>query len=241
MHRPPPVRADSSNAFANNTMRVRLPAIIDETLALNSSDYDASIQARLRKLRGKIACGAPLPLLPKSEPDHDEWLDALDKQRQIVQSQPGWHNAEWFFAETYAYRLILEAARWQETGRDPFHPKKLEELRGDALWRLVERALQPADSLANALSHTLALDLWANRIDLSYAASMQHGTETNAEDLLVDDREAVIVQVMSEPVGRLAQPGYGKRAIRPRPRVASQWQARADSVQSALAFTCSSA
>ncbi len=200
MRRPAPIRTDSSNAFANNTMRVRLPAIIDETLALNS-DYDASIQARLRKLRDEIACGAPLPLLPKSEPDHDEWLGALDKQRQIVQGKPGWHNAEWFFAETYAYRWILEAVRWQETGRDPFHPKKLEELHGDALWRLVERALQPADSLADALSRGLALDLWANRIDLSYAASMQHGTETKAEDLLVDDREAVIAQVMSEPAG----------------------------------------
>lgn len=200
MRRPAPIRTDSSNAFASNTMRVRLPAIIDETLTLNS-DYDASIQARLRKLRDEIACGAPLPLLPKSEPDHDEWLGALDKQRQIVQSQPGWHNAEWFFAETYAYRWILEAARWQETSRDPFHPKKLEELHGDALWRLVERATQPADTLANALRRGLALDLWANRIDLSYAASMQHGTETNAEDLLVDDREAVIAQVMSEPAG----------------------------------------
>ncbi|MCY4464723.1 MAG: ARMT1-like domain-containing protein [Chloroflexi bacterium] len=200
MRRPAPIRTDSSNAFANNTMRVRLPAIIDETLALNS-DYDTSIQARLKKLRDEIASGAPIPPLPESEPDHAEWLGAIDKQRQIVQSQPGWHNAEWFFAETYAYRWILEAARWQETGRDPFSPKKLAELHGKDLWRLVEGAMQPADTLADALSRTLALDLWANRIDLSYAASMQHGTVTSAEDLLVDDRGTVIAHVMGEPDG----------------------------------------
>lgn len=202
MRHPSPIRTDSSNAFANNTMRVRLPAIIDETLALNG-DYDASIRARLQKLRDEIACGAPIPPLPKNEPDHDEWLRAIDKQREIVQSRPGWHNAEWFFAETYAYRWILEAARWQETGRDPFAPKKLTELHGNALWQLVERAMQPADSLADALSRTLALDLWANRIDLSYAASMQHGTETSAEDLLVNDREAVIAHVLGEPDGTI--------------------------------------
>lgn len=200
MRRPPPIRTDSSNGFANNTMRARLPAIIDETLTLNS-DYDASIRARLQKLRDEIAGGAPIPPLPSSEPDQDEWLRAIGKQSKIVQSQPGWHNAEWFFAETYAYRWILEAARWQETGRDPFAPKKLAELHGDALWRLAERAMQPVDTLADALSRALALDLWANRIDLSYAASMQHGTETSVDDLLVDDREAVIAHVLGEPDG----------------------------------------
>ncbi len=200
MQGPAPIRTDSSNGFANNTMRVRLPAIIDDTLALNS-DYDASIRASLKKLRDEIARGAPIPPLPKTEPDHDEWLRAIEKQREVVQSQPGWHNAEWFFAETYAYRWILEAARWQETGRDPFAPKKLEELHSDALWQLVKRATQPADSLAAALSRLLALDLWANRIDLSYAAALQRGTETSAEDLLVDDREAVIAQVLGEPAG----------------------------------------
>ncbi|MCY4144886.1 MAG: ARMT1-like domain-containing protein [Chloroflexi bacterium] len=198
--RPPPIRTDRSNSFANNTMRARLPAIIAETLALNS-DYDASIRTRLEKLRDGIASGAPIPPLPKSEPDHHEWLRALDKQREIVQRQPSWHNAEWFFAETYAYRWILEATRWQETGRDPFAPKKHEELQSGALWRLVERAMQPAETLADALSRGLALDLWANRIDLSYAASMQHGTDTSSTDLLVDDCEAAIAHVLGEPDG----------------------------------------
>ena len=188
---PPPIRTDSSNAFANNTMRARLPAIIDETLALNP-DYDASIAAGLRKLRDDIATGAPIEPLPASAADYDEWQQAIARQREIVTGQLGWQNAEWFFAETFAYRWLLHAARWDECGRDPFLPKKLEELRGDALWRLVDEALQPAASHEDALMQLLALDLWANRIDLSYAASMQRGTDISPEDLLVDDRQAVI-------------------------------------------------
>ena len=203
MRRPPPIRTNSSNRFAHNTMRVRLPAIIDEVLTLNS-DYEASIQARLSKLRDEIAGGALIPPLPSCAPDHDEWQRAIDKQREATQSQPGWQDAEWFFAETYAYRWILEAARWGETGRDPFAPKKRAELNGDALWRLVERALQPSDSLADALSRGLALDLWANRIDLSYAASQPHGTATSADDLRVDDRGAVIAQLLDAQAGEIA-------------------------------------
>ena len=200
MRRPPPVRTDHSNAFANNTMRVRLPAIIDETLALNP-DYDAGIQTRLRKLREEIAAGARIPSLPATADDHDEWQLAIDKQREIVCGEPGWHNAEWFFAETYAYRWLVEATRWHETGRDPFAPKKLVELHGDALWRLMERALEPVDTQEDALSRALALDLWANRIDLSYAASMQHGTETHEDDLLVDDRDSVVAHLSDRRTG----------------------------------------
>ena len=128
-------------------------------------------------------------------------LPLVQKQRHIITGELTWHNAEWFFAETYAYRLILESARFDETGRDPFLPKKLQELHGVDLWRLVSRALLPGNNREEALSRVLALDLWANRIDLSYAASMQHGTDINDDDLLVDDRRAVIEH--------LAQSGSG--------------------------------
>ena len=142
--RPAPIRTDKSNAFANNTMRVRLPAIIEETIASND-DYPASVKRRLYKLRDEIASGARIKRLnSESAGDAIEWARALDLQRKIVMSEPTWHTTEWFFAETYAYRNLIEAVRWAESGRDPFLPKKLEELRGEALWRLLEHALQPA-------------------------------------------------------------------------------------------------
>ncbi|MCY4063555.1 MAG: ARMT1-like domain-containing protein [Chloroflexi bacterium] len=190
--RPAPIRTDMSNAFANNTMRVRLPAIIDETIALNS-DYPPDITRRLCMLRNDIASGARIDDMELTHTgDEAAWSSALQKQRDIVGGEPTWHNAEWFFAETYAYRCLIEAARWHESGRDPFLPKKLDELHGDALWQLIERAYQPLDSPDSEVRRAVEFALWGNRIDLSYAASMERGTSISADDLLVDDREALM-------------------------------------------------
>ena len=60
--RPPPIRTDKSNAFANDTMRRRLPAIIDETIASND-DYPAGVKDRLRQLRDEIRAGARIKRL----------------------------------------------------------------------------------------------------------------------------------------------------------------------------------
>ena len=190
--RPPPIRTDKSNAFANNTMRVRLPAIIDETIALNP-DYPPDITERLRRLRNDVASGARIDDMElKPAGDEEAWSSALQKQRKIVGGEPTWHNTEWFFAETFAYRCLIEAARWHESGRDPFLPKKLEELHSDALWQLIERAFDPMDSPEDELPRSVEFALWGNRIDLSYAASMERGAEANADDLLVDDRHALM-------------------------------------------------
>lgn len=191
LERPAPIRTDHSNAFANNTMRVRLPAIIDEVEALNP-DYPPGITRPLRQLRNDIASGArisKIDLAPAE--DAAEWAEALQRQREILGAEPTWHSAEWFFAETFAYRCLIEAVRWRESGRDPFLPKKLEELHGDAIWQLIERAFDPLDAPEEELNRALELDLWANRIDLSYSASMERGTAISEEDLLVDDRAAL--------------------------------------------------
>lgn len=189
--RPAPIRTDHSNAFANNTMRARLPAIFDEVEALNP-DYAPDIKRRLRQLRNDIATGARI-CETALEPAEDavEWAAALLRQREIVGAEPTWHNAEWFFAETYAYRCLIEVVRWRESGRDPFLPIKLKELHGDAIWQLIERAICPLDAPDQELNRALELDLWANRIDLSYAASMERGTAISEDDLLVDGREAL--------------------------------------------------
>ena len=189
--RPAPIRTDYSNAFANNTMRVRLPAIIDEVRALNS-DYPPDILRHLRWLRRDLSEGARIAeteLLPAG--DIGDWSRALQRQREIAGSEPTWQNAEWFFAETYAYRCLIEAVRWRESGRDPFLPKKQEELHSDALWHLVERACEPLDSPESEVRRAVEFSLWGNRIDLSYAPSSERGAEISAEDLLVDDRDSL--------------------------------------------------
>ena len=190
--RPAPIRTDHTNAFANNTMRVRLPEIIDETIALNA-DYQNSIKRRLGELRDELKGGALIRALDsESAADYEAWTAAIAAQRDLVDGELTWHNAEWFFAETYAYRCLVEAVRWGETGRDPFLPKKRAELKGEAIWRLLDRALQPIDSAEDELRRAVEFDLWGNRIDLSYAASMARGTEISEDDLLVDDRDALL-------------------------------------------------
>ena len=190
--RPAPIRTDKSNAFANNTMRVRLPAIIGETIALNP-DYPPDITRRLSRLRSDLAAGARIDNIELcTAGDEEAWSSALQEQRVTVGGELTWHNAEWFFAETFAYRCLIEAARWRESGRDPFLPKKLEELHSDALWQLVERAYQPLDSPDSEGRRAVEFALWGNRIDLSYAPASERGAEISADDLLVDDREALI-------------------------------------------------
>ncbi len=193
--RPAPIRTDSSNAFANHTMRLRLPAIIDEVKALNP-DYPADIRRRLDRLHDDLASGAPIAeteLLPAGDSGH--WSRALQLQRDIVGGEPTWQNAEWFFAETFAYRCLIEAVRWHESGRDPFLPKKRAELRSDALWRLIERAFAPLDAPETELPRAVEFALWGNRIDLSYAPSSQRGTDINPDDLLVDHRTDLLPQL----------------------------------------------
>ena len=180
-------------------MRVRVPAIIDETIALNP-DYPASIKRRLASLRDEMAAGAPIRRLERvSAPDYAEWSAALEGQGAIVEGDLTWHNAEWFFAETYAYRCLIEAVRWHETGRDPFAPKKLAELQGEALWRLLDRATAPSACVDEALRRAVEYALWGNRIDLSYAASTERGTDISPDDLLVDDRAELLTYLIQSP------------------------------------------
>jgi uncharacterized protein with ATP-grasp and redox domains len=185
---PEPIRTDESNAFANNTMKVRVPAIIADTLQLNPT-YPDSIKAALDELQTAVASGNHIPALDiQAAPDYEQWLTVLEQQQVSVDGDLTWHNAQWFFAETYVYRYVIQAVRWYETGRDPFLPKKRIEIEGDALWALLDRALNRSGTLDEQFMELVAFDLWGNRIDLSYEASLAHGTDIGEDDLLVDNR-----------------------------------------------------
>jgi len=189
---PPPIRTDHSNAFAHNTMAVRIPAIFQETLDLNP-DYPTGIKDRLRRLRDDIGAGEAIPPLEaEGASDYQQWLLALRQQQDIMGAPVIWHNAEWFFAETYAYRCLVQATRYFESRRDPFAPKKKSELTSEGLWSLIEGAFASDVAAEQGVAQAVMLDLWANRIDLSYAASLERGTDITPEDLLVDDSDHVL-------------------------------------------------
>ncbi|HLA42084.1 MAG TPA: ARMT1-like domain-containing protein [Aggregatilineales bacterium] len=180
------------NDFATQTMKYRQTANISALLRRNP-DYPRSIVDALRLLHHEIQEGHPIRPLTGSPPDYDEWARAIEEQRQKMGGELTWYNVEWFFAETYMFRLIIEAVRWFETQRDPFAPHKREELAGESPWRLLDTGLTLDGSPAEKLSELLLLALWGNRIDLSYSAALQRGAETvSVEDLLVDHRDAVV-------------------------------------------------
>jgi uncharacterized protein with ATP-grasp and redox domains len=188
--RPSSIRTDSSNAFANHTMRVRVPVILRETLHLNP-DYPPEIRNRLETLAQEIQSGAPLPRIDPARPAGEDWIGELDKRQGET-----WHNTDWFFAETYMYRVMMDVTDWWNNTRDPFAPKKAEELQSEALWRTLDEALQISNdttiTIEEKLKALLQYDLWGNRIDLSYALAASHGAAWTEDDLLVDDSEAVI-------------------------------------------------
>ena len=184
---PPPIRSDNSNAFARDTMAARIPAILQDTLDLNP-DYPTSVKDRLGRLRDDIAAGEAIPTLDaEGASDYRQWLRALRQQQALVDAPLTWHSSEWFFAETYAYRCLVEATRYFESRRDPFAPKKQTELSSESLWSLLEGALAYDAAAERQVAQAVTLDLWANRIDLSYAAALERGTDIAPEDLLVDD------------------------------------------------------
>ncbi len=190
--RPQPILTDASNPFANRTLRERLPAILRETRALNP-DYSPRIHDSIQRLHDELVDDAKIRLIETPAPDYDDWEAAWYPFREAT-----WQRCQWFFAEVYMYRLLMEAVRWWETGRDPFAPKKAEEYAGAAHRELLARALAvyPGSGEASGaegsreerLATLLELAVWGNRIDLSYAVSSAHGSQAGADDLLVDER-----------------------------------------------------
>jgi uncharacterized protein with ATP-grasp and redox domains len=189
---PGPIMTDASNEFGSHTMRVRVPAILDQTLAANPELHAAGREA-LSALRDEIASGAVMKPLAWQGENKDEiagWRAAY--ARRAGQT---WHSTDWFFAETYAYRRLMEAVGYFEMQIDPFLPIKHEEYASAQHQTLFDMALG-VDSAPNEKLHSLlGMDLWGNRVDLSYAESRTHGMDIVFEDMLVDDRNAIIARL----------------------------------------------
>ena len=185
MGRPPPLRTDGSNVFARYSMEVRVPRIARDLLEKNPTLAPASRDA-VERLARSIEEDAPLPAPVAPAPDVQAWTAA-----HAEHAGERWLAAEWFHAELAFYREIAAACRFWETGRDPFAPAKEEELAGERPWSRLETALGGSGARDERISGLLDACLWGNRVDLSYAVGA--GREArHDDDLLVDDREAVL-------------------------------------------------
>jgi len=162
-------------------MRVRVPKILEDVVRQNP-DYSPSIRAAVLALGDAIRDNAPMPPLAFPSPDEEEWTGAIEART--------WLATEWFFAECYAYRCLVSATRFWETGRDPFAPAKRSELASHGLWERLAVALDLERlEVRERVGALLGLALWGNRVDLSYAVGSVFGAGGTTEDLLVDDRD----------------------------------------------------
>lgn len=185
--RPPPIRTDPNSAFAHHTMSIRVPGIIRDIQAKNP-DYSESIQQALGTMADGMQNNDPIPMIDLPAPDYEDWAQAHAEHEGET-----WLDTDWFFAELICYRLVIQAVRWWETGRDPFAPQKAEELEGNTFRPLLTRALMVDGAIEERLSRLIQYALWGNRIDLSVVAAVKHGGEsTNPDDLLVDDTRLAV-------------------------------------------------
>jgi hypothetical protein len=197
-HRPDPIRVGKDNAFASDTMAVRVPGIIRELQSMNA-DYPDAILRHLDQLHAALTGNQPiqmLELLPTPGPDYEDWHAAYREQRQKIDPLT-WQNSEWFFAETFCYRHLIQAVRWAETGRDPFAQKKREELESPRFLKLLNAALEVEGTFAEKLPILLSFSLWGNRVDLSHPAGDIAADAPSEDELLADDRDALLHHVTS--------------------------------------------
>jgi antitoxin component of MazEF toxin-antitoxin module len=178
---PPMIRTDESNWFGHNTMAVRVPATIDQILNVNP-DYPITIQRALTTLKRAIVNDELITMLDELAPDYQSW-----ERAHLAHRGDTWLGTEWFYAETFFYRHVIQCVRWWETGRDPFAPIKTQEYAGEKLWTLLESTLGIAGNPKERLRPLIYRVLWGNRIDLSFVAAMERGTQVNGDDLLVDE------------------------------------------------------
>ncbi|MCK6577448.1 MAG: protein-glutamate O-methyltransferase family protein [Anaerolineae bacterium] len=191
--RPAAIRTDHSNPFAHNTIKVRLPAIVREMLRLNP-DLSGEVETALELLARSLETDGPIPL----------HADPVWAMATAAHAGETWQDAQWFFAETYFYRLIADAVWWQSARRDPFVPHKLEEITGKAMRATLSIAfeLTPEDYRARLIDRLLRA-LWGNRIDLSLKEVARHGAHGDDDDLLVDDRPSAADLLLNQRGGEV--------------------------------------
>lgn len=192
--RPAPIRTDASNRFAHHTMRVRIPGILRD-LQARSPHFSPVIHGAIERLHDEILGDRPLTPLTLPAIDASAWSRALtDREGQ------GWLSTDWFFAEAFFYRCVLQATRYWETGLDPFLPHKLDELASPAPFRSLDQALSlRSRPLPERMVALCRASLWGNRADLSYAAAASRGTDPGADDLIVDQIAEAVAPLLASP------------------------------------------
>lgn len=183
-----PIRTDSSNAFAHESMRVRLPELLHDLKA--SHAYSASIHAALDQLHDEMTEDRPIAPLPLPALDADRWALYFAQHEGET-----WLQSGWFFAEMFYFRRVMAAVRYWETGHDPYWYRKSGELNAQTRDQIAAGLQTPGDAEAR-LRSLIERALWGNRADLSHALALAAGTHIDDDDLLIDDRDPAVRQLL---------------------------------------------
>jgi uncharacterized protein with ATP-grasp and redox domains len=192
-----------AGSFARGTIVERKPQIIAQVLADHA--YPAGIVTALHALRDEIACQ---PMQPLREQSADTALWNAELARYAGRT---WLEVPWYFAETYFYRKLLEAARYLQPGPwqavDPFGPQKRQQ-EASALARLEASWDQLAHLETHVLFETLLHSaLWGNRADLSNLTVKEQAlaglAAQDEKHLLLIDHSAEVHRLLAAGVQRV--------------------------------------
>ncbi len=202
----PPILTSEPGSFAQDTLRRRIPAILQEAIDLNP-DFDLPVRRGLDELGIELSSGR-IRALAEDAPDVALW-------NEVSASHFGrtWLDVPWYWAEAYFYRRLLEATGYFREGRwrgfDPFGAKKRTEWVADAAPAAVEALLAGlvADP-APRFEQLFHASLWGNRTDLSYMVAAHLGGTANShaerENLLADDTVATWEWLRAKRPSRIA-------------------------------------
>ena len=166
--------------FAHQSMKERIPGIVDNILEYNE-DFSPRIKENLRLLGRALRENAALAPPRAPAPDHGLWSSLYASFEKDT-----WLNTEWLFAETLVYRLVLDATHYWATLRDPFLPVKEEEMQRALDSGLLDTVINKETSLDRRIETALTGALWGNRFDLSLVEALEHGRAQSANILVLD-------------------------------------------------------
>lgn len=183
-----PIMTNRTNTFAWNTMKERFPRNIREVTATNPDLSDLEVR-RLERLAEAVSRGDLIPPPPLPAFDYETWMHAYLQH-------PGarWDDAQWFYSETYAYRLVLDACRYWEHRRDPYWYIKQSEYDADTVFSIVQAfsSLEETEpgGAEESLLRALHASLLGNKSDLSFqpeSRGLVNQGSVDRDKLIADD------------------------------------------------------
>ncbi len=203
---PPFFSTGDPGSFAQRTLRVRKPAIIDKILDVNEfSDEQRQAMLALKEelLHGSIGN-------PFLDPSYN--FNALDSEsvqmwEGVMPAYTGksWLDIPFYFAESFLYLRILLAIGYFDPRssffmRDPYRPFKMNELfsekGGLAIGRVLLQMIQNMADPAARLREILYNSLWGNRVDLSLFSIAEKSRERvlseRSDNLLIDHSQKLV-------------------------------------------------